>query len=101
MVYKPGDYLVICDQCGFQRYASECRMTWNNLFVCSDTCWEPKHEQFTPPKPLGEKQSVPVRRVEDELEFIDSVDSSLEATTTSSAPADGYFLTTPVTGDDL
>jgi hypothetical protein len=102
MSYKPGDYLVICDQCGFQRYASECQMTWNNLFVCADTCWESKHEQFTPPKPLGEKQSVPVRRTEDTLAFVDTVDdSSLEATTTSGVPNDGYFITTPITGDDL
>ena len=78
MPYKPRDYLVICDQCGFRRYASECRLTWDNLFVCADTCWEPKHPQYTPPKPLGEKQSVPILRKND-----------------------GYFLTTPVTGDDL
>jgi len=102
MSYKPGDYLVICDQCGFQRYASECRMTWNNLFVCEDTCWEPKHEHFSPPKPLGEKQSVPVLRAVDKLNFVTTVDdSSLEATTTSADPNDGYFITTPITGDDL
>jgi hypothetical protein len=64
MAYKPGDYLVTCDQCGFQRYASDCRMTWNNLFVCADTCWEEKHPQYVDPKPLGEKQSVPVHRPE-------------------------------------
>jgi len=102
MPYKPGDYLVICDQCGFQRYASECRMTWNNLFVCEDTCWEPKHEHFSPPKPLGEKQSVPVLRAVDKLNFVTDVDdSSLKATTTSADPNDGYFITTPITGDDL
>lgn len=102
MAYKPGDYLVTCDQCGFQRYASECRMTWNSLFVCADTCWEPKHEHFTPPKPLGEKQSVPVMRKEDSYNFSSSVnESNLEATTTSTTPNDGYFITTPITGDDL
>ena len=71
MTYKPGDYLVICDQCGFQRYASECQMTWDKLFVCADTCWEEKHPQYTDPKPLGEKQSVPVSRPEPEENFID------------------------------
>lgn len=81
MSYKPGDYLVICDQCGFERYASECKMTWDNLFVCEDTCWEPKHPQYTDPKPLGEKQSVPVHRPEPDENFID--------------PAD------PITGEDL
>lgn len=102
MPYKPGDYLVICDQCGFQRYASECRMTWDNLFVCEDTCWEPKHPHFSPPKPLGEKQSVPVLRTEDDLNFVSSVDdSTLEPTTNPTSPNDGYFITTPITGDDL
>lgn len=102
MSYKPGDYLVICDQCGFKRFASECQMTWNNFFVCADTCWEPKHEQFTPPKPLGEKQSVPVLRQEDSLNFVSDVDtSSLESITTLTVPNDGYFITTPITGDDL
>lgn len=102
MPYKPGDYLVTCDQCGFQHYASECRMTWNNLFVCADTCWEPKHEHFSPPKPLGEKQSVPVRRTEDSLSFVTTVSTdTLVATSTSSTPNDGYFITTPITGDDL
>ena len=79
MPYKAGDYLVICDQCGFQRLASECRMTWDNLFVCSDTCWEEKHEQYNDPKPLGEKQKVPVYRPE----------------------PDENFITTPITADDL
>ena len=104
MSYKPGDYKVICDQCGFERYASECRMTWDGWFVCADTCWEPKHEQFTPPKPLGEKQSVPVLRKESSLNMVSSVDSeNLEATVTSTNPENGYFLTpeTRITGDDL
>lgn len=102
MPYKPGDYLVICDQCGFERYASDCRMTWNNLFVCADTCWEPKHEHFSPPKPLGEKQSVPVLRPVDEYNFVADVnDETLEPTVTPTSPGDGYFITTPITGDDL
>jgi hypothetical protein len=102
MSYKPGDYLVICDQCGFERYASECRMTWDNLFVCADTCWEPKHPHFTPPKPLGEAQSVPIHRKESSYPFVSSVDEeTLEPTTTSASPNDGYFIETPITGDDL
>jgi hypothetical protein len=102
MTYVPGDYLVICEQCGFTRRASECRMTWNNLLVCADTCWEPKHEQFNPPKPLGESQSVPVLRKEESLNFITSIDDeTLEATVTPTSPNDGYFITTPITRDDL
>lgn len=102
MPYKSGDYKVVCDRCGFTRFASECRMTWDNWFVCADTCWEPKHEQFNPPKPYGEKQSVPVKRKEDSLNFVDSVDeTTLEADVTLTEPNDGYFITTPITGDDL
>ena len=91
MSYKSGDYLVICDRCGFKRYASECKMTWDGWFVCEDTCWEPKHPHFTDPKPLGEKQSVPVLRKEEVLNFLDG----------NAAPVDGYFITSPITGDDL
>lgn len=91
MTYKPGDYLVICDRCGFERYASECQMTWDGWFVCADTCYEPKHPQFTPPKPLGESQSVPIRRAEDTYNFVSGAET----------PNDGYFLTDPITGDDL
>lgn len=101
MTYVPGDYKVICDRCGFERLASECKMTWDNWFVCADTCWEPKHEQFKPPKPLGDKQSVPVLRKEDTYNFVD-VDATPEVeATTSTAANDGYFITTPITGDDL
>ena len=101
MPFKVGDYLVICDRCGFQRHASECKMTWDNLFVCADTCWEPKHPQFTPPKPLGEKQSVPIRRDVPDYNFITSVDTSLTATVTTTVPTDGYVISTPITADDL
>lgn len=101
MVYVPGDYKVICDRCGFERLASECKMTWDNWFVCADTCWEAQHEQFRPPKPLGEKQSVPVLRKESAYNFVD-VDATPEVeSTTSTEINDGYFITTPITGDDL
>lgn len=49
-MYKPSENWVSCDICGFKRYASECRYTWNNLFVCADTCFEDKHPSLTPPK---------------------------------------------------
>lgn len=101
MPYKPGDYLVICDRCGFQRYASECKMTWDGFFVCEDTCYEDKHPQFTPPKPLGEKQSVPVKRAVEKYNFVTSVDESLIPILDPTEPEDGYFITTPITGDDL
>lgn len=78
MVYLPGDYLVICDQCGIQKYASECRMTWDNLFVCADTCYEEKHPQYKTPTGLHEKQKVNIRRPEPEPNFLEPGDVTPE-----------------------
>lgn len=43
--YRPGDWLAICDRCGFERHASKLRREWTGLRVCGDTCWEPRHPQ--------------------------------------------------------
>lgn len=43
--YKPGDWNVRCDLCKRKRKASECRLNWKNLFVCKDTCYDPRHPQ--------------------------------------------------------
>ncbi len=40
-----GTYRAICDRCGMKRYAHEMKMTWDNLFVCANTCWQPRHPQ--------------------------------------------------------
>ena len=64
MAYKPGDYYVICDRCGFKRYRSECRMTYDNFLVCADTCWHPRHPQEYMVKPLADRQRVPLARPE-------------------------------------
>ena len=45
--YRPGDYHVICQRCGETKYRSETRFTWDNLLVCIDSCWEPKHPQLS------------------------------------------------------
>jgi len=71
MAYKSGDYLAICDQCGFRFHASELRMQWNKLFTCSE-CFEEKHPQYTEPKSLHEKQTVPVHRPPGDDVFIDT-----------------------------
>ena len=70
MSYRSGDYLAICDICGMRGYSSEMRMTWDKLFVYASTCYDPKHEQYTPPKPLGEAQKVPIHRPEQDDVFI-------------------------------
>jgi len=79
MGYRPGDYLCICDRCGFRRYASECRMEWNGSFVCADTCYEDKHPHHTDPKGMHEKQRVQTHR----------------------PVKTDVFITTPITPDDL
>ena len=43
--YRPGEWKVICDQCGFVRYASQVAKQWNGLYTCTDTCWESRHPQ--------------------------------------------------------
>ncbi len=43
MAYRPGDSWGMCDQCGFKRYMSEMRKTWDGWLVCSKTCYEDKH----------------------------------------------------------
>ena len=59
--YRPGDWVVICDKCGMKRYASDCALTWQNLFVCSDRCWEPRHPQdFV--RAVTDDQTVPIAR---------------------------------------
>ena len=71
MVYRPGDYYVICDQCGFKKLRSQCKMTWNGLLVCSDTCWEPRHPQDTPHQNRPERQRPRDVRPEGEDTFLD------------------------------
>lgn len=45
MGFKSGDHYVICDQCGFKKYRSECRFQWDNLLVCKE-CYDPRHPQL-------------------------------------------------------
>jgi len=70
MAFHPGDHYVICDICGFRRYASECRMNWKKQFVCADTCFEEKHPQYKEPTGLHEKQSVKIHRPEGDPAFL-------------------------------
>ena len=71
-----GNWNVICDFCGRKRKASECRMTWDNFFVCADTCWQPRHPQdFV--RGVADDQTVPVVRSD--------VVQSMGTTTLSSA----------------
>lgn len=56
--FKSGDYIAICDFCGFKRRRSEMKMTWENWLVCRDTCWEPRHPQDITPPSFVDRQWV-------------------------------------------
>jgi len=59
-MYRNGDYLVICDRCGFPAHRSECRKQWNGLLVHAIRCYDKKHPSLEPwkrpqeDKPIGD-----------------------------------------------
>lgn len=66
--YKPGDYYILCDRCGFKIRQSESKKTWDNLVVCKKD-WEPRHPQDLI-KPVREQQIVPFARSEPADRFL-------------------------------
>jgi len=42
--WKKGDWLTLCDVCGFKHYASELRERWDGRMVCRQD-WELRHPQ--------------------------------------------------------
>lgn len=67
--YRPGDYYVICDVCGFKMRASETRRRWDNLRVCMKD-WETRHPQdFV--RGRRDRQRVPDPRPEPSDNFIE------------------------------
>jgi len=40
--WKLGDWLYVCQRCGFTKYGSEIRREWTGLRVC-ESCHEPRH----------------------------------------------------------
>lgn len=76
-VFIKGDYNVICDECGFKKKASECKLRWDGCFVCQAD-WEPRQPQdFL--RAFPDNQRVPLPRPE----------------------APDQFITTPVNPEDL
>src|SRR5687768_16142947 len=82
MPYRMGEWLVICDRCGFKRYSSEVVKTWDNFIVCAPStgkfCFETRHPQdFVRTK--KDDQTVPFRRPEQAEVFreVDTIDSSV------------------------
>lgn len=66
--YQIGDYNVLCDRCGAKFKASECKLEWDNFFVCSH-CWEPRQPQdFV--RGLKDDQVVPIARLRPPVTFL-------------------------------
>lgn len=58
--YIPGDYLMVCDSCGFTYRRSQMKKRWDGMWVCAKD-WEPRHPQeFVRAK--ADKIRVPVSR---------------------------------------
>lgn len=66
--YLSGDYNVICDRCGQKFKGHECKMEWDDLFVCQ-YCWEERQPQdFV--RGLHDEQQVPIARLRGPLRFL-------------------------------
>jgi hypothetical protein len=64
-----GNYNVICDRCGQKYKATDCKLEWNNLFVCYD-CFEPRHPQdFV--QGIPDHRNVPIARPDSEPTFVE------------------------------
>lgn len=59
--YLKGGWNVICDRCGSKKKNNECRMEWDNLFVCVDGCWE-KRQPMDYLRAYPDHQNVPIPR---------------------------------------
>lgn len=68
--YRKGDYNIICDRCGSKFKASNCRLEWDNLFVCS-TCFDIRQPQdFV--KGKKDDQRVPIARPRSPNKFVNN-----------------------------
>lgn len=68
--YEPGDYKMVCDECGFEYRRSEMRQRWDNAWVCRED-WEPRHPQDYV-KVKEDVIPVPIARPEPEPIFIEA-----------------------------
>lgn len=41
-VYRPGDYYLLCEVCGFKKRRSECLKRWDGAMVCRED-YEERH----------------------------------------------------------
>lgn len=59
--YQRGDYLAICDRCGFKFLRSQMRLDWEHFLVCL-WCYEVRHPQDIVPPSRVDRQWVPEPR---------------------------------------
>ena len=76
--YKPGDYWMVCDLCGFDYRRSQMKQTWDGKWVCRED-WEPKHPQLEV-EGREDIQAVPVARP-DTTDFTNETTLSVAAST--------------------
>lgn len=70
--FRAGDWVAICDRCGFKFHASRLRPTWDNFMVC-ERCWYPRHPQELL-RAKQDDQSVPWARPDGTDTFITKSD---------------------------
>ena len=58
--YVHGDWIALCDVCGFRFHASDMKKRWDGLYVCHDD-WEARHPSDFQ-KGFPDDQSVPWTR---------------------------------------
>jgi len=60
--YRPGDWLIICDVCGFIIYASESYHRWDGMIVCRQDFEERQPQDHV--RGIADRQVVPFSRPE-------------------------------------
>lgn len=68
MSYKSGQWLAVCDRCGFEFLAKDLKKDWQGLMVCSNDYELRNPQDFIRVRP--EKITPPWTRPEPEDEFI-------------------------------
>lgn len=69
--YIPGGYWAVCQRCEMKRRRYDVAREWTGLFVCKDTCWDPRPPDMTPPKVWPEGVPVPYPLPEPPNIFVD------------------------------
>lgn len=68
-MYKPGQWKMVCDVCGFEYMNVDMRERWDGAWVC-DKDFETRHPQEFG-RTVIDEQAVPYSRPEPEDVFID------------------------------